>query len=221
MNTSSSRGSTTSQSTRDVDRRPAGASELRVDPGLAMNSTSGGSRLRAPSSVTSARVDVAGVDQHPQRHAPRVAGRRRLRRVEVAVRVDPDDADPAVRAPARAPRRRASSSTRRGRAAASGSVAASSTCASSESSSIAAASGHGSVHARGLGHPSPPSPHARGTRTSPASNSRRTRGTGSRRRARRRVFALAVGAARGAARSRQAPARTASISRVTRMPVCS
>jgi hypothetical protein len=45
--------------------------------------------------------DVVGahrrrVDQLPQRHPPRIPRRRALGGVEVAVRVDPDDADPAV-----------------------------------------------------------------------------------------------------------------------------
>ena len=38
----------------------------------------------------------AGVEQHPQRHSPLVAGRRALDRVQVAVRIEPDDGDPAV-----------------------------------------------------------------------------------------------------------------------------
>ena len=40
--------------------------------------------------------DAAAVEQHPKRHAPQVARRRRLRRVQVAVRIEPDDGDPAV-----------------------------------------------------------------------------------------------------------------------------
>ncbi len=39
-----------------------------------------------------ALVDDAAVEQHAERHAPGVARRRGLGRVEVAVRVDPDDA---------------------------------------------------------------------------------------------------------------------------------
>ena len=43
-------------------------------------------------SATSLGNDRAGVEHHPQRHAPRVPGRRRLGRVQVAVGVEPDDA---------------------------------------------------------------------------------------------------------------------------------
>ena len=56
-----------------------------------MNSTSGGSRLRAPTSATFAAVDRAVVDEHSQRHPPGVAGGRRGGRVQIAVGVDPDD----------------------------------------------------------------------------------------------------------------------------------
>ena len=40
-----------------------------------------------------AREHGAVVDHHPQRHPPRVPGRRGLRRVQVAVRVEPDDGE--------------------------------------------------------------------------------------------------------------------------------
>src|SRR6478735_648943 len=43
-----------------------------------------------------ARANRAAVEQHPQRHPPVVAGGRRLGRVEIAVRVEPEDADVAV-----------------------------------------------------------------------------------------------------------------------------
>jgi hypothetical protein len=41
-------------------------------------------------------VDRAAVDHHPQGHPPLVPRRRGLGRVQVAVRVEPDDADPPV-----------------------------------------------------------------------------------------------------------------------------
>jgi hypothetical protein len=60
-----------------------------------MNSSSGGSRLRADERDV-LRRDRARVDQHAQRHAPQVPARRGLRRVEIAVRVDPDEGEPVV-----------------------------------------------------------------------------------------------------------------------------
>ncbi len=62
-------------------------------------------------------ADGAGVEHHPQRHAPLVAARRGLGRVEITVRVEPDEREP-VEARRQGPRwrRRASSSSRRARA---------------------------------------------------------------------------------------------------------
>ena len=43
-----------------------------------------------------ARVDSAGVQEHPQGRCPLVVRRRALDRVQVAVRVEPDDRDPSM-----------------------------------------------------------------------------------------------------------------------------
>ena len=59
-----------------------------------MNSTSGGSRFRAPIENDVGRMHGAGVEQHAQRHAPLVPARRALGRVQVAVSVEPDDREP-------------------------------------------------------------------------------------------------------------------------------
>src|SRR5581483_1643954 len=42
------------------------------------------------------RVDRAAVEQHAQGHAPLIAGRGRLRRVQIAVRVEPHEPEPVV-----------------------------------------------------------------------------------------------------------------------------
>ena len=114
------------------------------------------------------------VDRHPQRHPPEVPRRRALGRVEVAVRVQPDDSEPAaprcepadrsdVRAAAAAEHERALGEVRRlrfdllrERLAARSPWLPGTAAAASPPSAIA----------------SPPAPQARGTRTSPAANSR-------------------------------------------------
>ena len=95
-------------------------------PVSAMYSDLGGSRLRAPTSATSACANDAVVEQHPQRHPPEVPGRRRLGRVQIAVRVDPDDPEPVRRdRPDRVRLRRGCSSILRGRRALAESISAS------------------------------------------------------------------------------------------------
>ena len=97
----------------------------------------------------------AGVEEHPERHSPEVPGRRGLRRVQVAVRVDPDDCRvDRPGAPRRSPRRRACSSSRRARSVVPASASAiASVCSSRVSRSTTATSGYGSVDARAFGHP--------------------------------------------------------------------
>ena len=162
---------------RDVDavhvrRAPRRCLRRRVRmPLSAMNRSSGGSRFRAPTSATRpgstapASISIRSGIPHC------VARRRALRRVQVAVRVEPDDAR-AGRGARRAPRRRrrGRSSSRRARAAGRASSDASARfCSPSVSSSTTAASGYGQLELGGAHAPSPrrPSPQARGTRTQP------------------------------------------------------
>ena len=83
---------------RDVDR--VGAGERAVE--IVVDAVLGDVRLLGRVEVAGAderdvgRPDASFVDRHPQRHAPGVAGRRRLGRVEVAVRVQPDDGESVV-----------------------------------------------------------------------------------------------------------------------------
>ena len=127
--------------------------------------------VRAPTSADVRRRDAPLVDKHAERHPPRVPGRRRLGRVQVAVRVEPDDRragrvsrrDPRT-APTCAQQQPPSTSGRRGSAAATAAV-----CSSSVSRSTTAASGYGSSIARRL-RPSPRRP-----RPTPAARARARR----------------------------------------------
>ena len=118
---------------------------------------------------------VAAVQQHPERHPPQVARRRRLRRVQIAVGVQPDDGDPAVPA---------------GQAAGGADVGAAASaqhhrplgqcvgdrpvcCPDRRSSIVAASPSPVGIPAASASMASPPLPKAQGTRTSRAA-SRRT-----------------------------------------------
>ena len=131
------------------------------------------------------RGDGAGVEDHPERHPPEVPRRRGLGRVQVAVRVDPHDCEPLE--PVGEPARRAdvgaaaSADDQRAR---SQRVGDRSICSSSVARSTTATSGYGSGIRAPSAIPSPPEPHARGTRTSPAANVRHSCGTRSRSRPR-------------------------------------
>ena len=145
----------------------------RVDPGVADEVALGRVEVAHAEQRNLRGVDRAGVDDHPQRHAPLVAGRRAFGRVQVAVRVDPDDPEPVV--PGREPLDRADV-----RAAA----------AAQDERSLGQLRGEGEdlarervlvddsrLRVREVGDAasaiaSPPFPQARGTRTSPAPNSR-------------------------------------------------
>jgi hypothetical protein len=86
---------------RDIDAR--GVLERALDGSLArMEAARGDELLLGWVQVPCAderdvvRGDRTRVEQHAERHPPEVPGRRRLRRVEVSVRVEPDQGDPAV-----------------------------------------------------------------------------------------------------------------------------
>ena len=168
----------------------AGLEHVAVERDVDAFSGSSPSSLRIPAArdeVGLGRVEVAGPEQ---RH---VARQRRRRRRSASAAASPRRFRTASSracsdrrgrrsrrrrggrggARARARRRRARSSSRRARAAGPAARAPSAAiCSSSVGSSIAAASGHGSAMRAASAIASPPSPHARGTRTSPAANSR-------------------------------------------------
>ena len=127
------------------------------------------------------------VDRRPQCHPPRVARRRRLRGVEVAVRVEPDHRQPLVphgKAGDRtvwAQQQPPSTRGRSGRDAASARV-----CSSSVSHATTAASGYGNAEAAASAIASPPAPHARGTNEPRGEGPPRSCGTRTRRRSPRR-----------------------------------
>ena len=68
----------------------------RVDAGVADELALGWVEVAHAEQRNLCGIDRAGVEDHPQRHAPLVAGRRAFGRVQVAVRVDPDDPEPVV-----------------------------------------------------------------------------------------------------------------------------
>ena len=160
---------------RDRSRRARRSTSSSMPLGAMIRRRSGGSRLRAPTRATSARLRRHPRRSHPQRHPPGVAGRRALRRVRGrrarrsrgrrggrarAARppIAPTWAQQQPpRTSGRAGRLRALRGDLRPRA---------------SSPRSTAASGTAGRATRPRAISSPPAPHARGTRTSPAANSR-------------------------------------------------
>ena len=163
---------------RDVDAlgpsSAASSSSASVRrPIEAMNSRSGGSRLRAPSRIAScgstapeSRITRNGVAQRFPEGELSAVFRSPCASIQTSA-IRPLRAASASTAPMCEQQQPPSTSGRSGR-----SIATASVCSSSVSSSTTAASGNGSGRRAASAIDSPPSPQACGTRTSPAPNSR-------------------------------------------------